>query len=939
MAVNLQVGGAVRADAWYGVRPADTELPELLRRGGLGIVLAPRQMGKSSLRLRAAARLAGDARIAQVDLAGLGTEGVDPAAWFGSLAAEIAAELGLPEPTLTGPPARGWASFVGDLLDAPLVVFLDEIDVLRRLPFAADVLGAVRAVHERAAIDPRWARLGVCLLGAASPEALGAPLNVGHRVALRDFAPGALAGLREALGPDVVDAIYAWTSGHPYLTLRLAAAAADGPVDALVDRFFLAAGAGDTNLAATEREVLLADGGEVERIEVYRRTLDAPVPLARARPAVVDALVLCGLAAVRDGALCPRNRIASTVFDAAWAERVLGQRSIRASVRRWTEAGRTDDELPHGRALAAHRAWSEGRADLSPDEHALLRRAAEVEAEQEVRRNAVALARTRGRMVAALSVVGVALALTAGALVRERDIARQQALRANELRLAAEAVGLAGTPRLGEQALSRAVAAADLDPSPDPPEVTRAVAASLSAMSGHRSWGHRAPVVGVGCGPDGAITSVDADGRVFTWPTDGSAPTPGGEVPGNAIPPPADVEGPDDRGPERLRRLDGPGVALSWEGDHAVLRRADGAARVLPGHAASGLRWASFTSFGLLTLGHDDTLRRWDAATGEPLGAFLLHEREPLAIAVCGLRVVTGSKDGTVGVWEVLGGAGRAVAVVDGRIGAAWSGHAVLVGRGGHRGRVDPDTGAEAADGPPAWHPWEVDPTGRYAFDGDVPAIVGPDGARPLAGVGEPVYYASWSADGRRIAGATPSGRVYVWDVGAGDAPPASYADGPDALPCTPVFGPGGLAVGDDDGGLWYLDRHVHVQAHPTRISAVAWAADGRLATASLDHTVGLWDGARSVGRLIGHASHVRAVAWSPDGARLATGGDDRTVRLWTDAGQELAVLRGHDDIVRSVAFSADGERLVSASDDGVVIVWPGSPEALVDAARAALPR
>ncbi|MEQ1570037.1 MAG: AAA-like domain-containing protein, partial [Myxococcota bacterium] len=495
MAVNLQVGGAVREGAFYGVRPADRELPELLRAGGLAFVLAPRQMGKSSLRLRAAASLAGHARVAQVDLAGLGTEGVDPGAWFGSLAAEIAAELGRPEPTLTGAPARGWLSFVGDLLDEPVVLFLDELDVLRRLPFAEDVLGAVRAAHERAAVDPRWGRLGLCLLGAASPEALGVPLNVGRRVALRDFVPEELGALRAVVEPAALDAIYGWTAGHPYMTLRLGAAAVAGPpgdVDALVERFFLGAGAADTNLAASEREVSIADGGEVERIETYRLALRAPIPVGQVRPAVRDALELCGLVAVRDGAVCPRNRIVATVFDAAWAERVLGERSIRAAVRRWTDSARSDDELPHGRELAQHRAWAEGRADLAPDEHALLRRAAELQAEHDARKNAVALARARGWMSAALAAVGGVLALAAVALARERDVAREQAVRANELRLAAESVSLAGTPRLGEAALGRALAASDLDPAPDPPEVTHALAEALSAMFGRRLRGHHA---------------------------------------------------------------------------------------------------------------------------------------------------------------------------------------------------------------------------------------------------------------------------------------------------------------------------------------------------------------------------------------------------------------------------------------------------------------
>jgi WD40 repeat protein/DNA-binding SARP family transcriptional activator/energy-coupling factor transporter ATP-binding protein EcfA2 len=103
-----------------------------------------------------------------------------------------------------------------------------------------------------------------------------------------------------------------------------------------------------------------------------------------------------------------------------------------------------------------------------------------------------------------------------------------------------------------------------------------------------------------------------------------------------------------------------------------------------------------------------------------------------------------------------------------------------------------------------------------------------------------------------------------------------------------------------------------------------------------------VWDWA--TGRHLGTLSHSGSVthaAFSPDGSRLATASLDGTVRIWdpyADAPEQL-VLRGHTGDVDVVAWSRDGTRLASASGDGTVRVWALDLDELVDAAERGLTR
>ncbi|MEQ8667861.1 MAG: protein kinase [Pirellulales bacterium] len=113
---------------------------------------------------------------------------------------------------------------------------------------------------------------------------------------------------------------------------------------------------------------------------------------------------------------------------------------------------------------------------------------------------------------------------------------------------------------------------------------------------------------------------------------------------------------------------------------------------------------------------------------------------------------------------------------------------------------------------------------------------------------------------------------------------------------------------------------------HTERVTGVAFSPDGRrLASGGDDNTIKLWDveTGEEVSTLTGHAKGVRSVAFSPDGRRLASGGGDNTIKLWdVETGEEESTLTGHAAGVNSVAFSHNGRRLASGSYDKMIKLW-----------------
>lgn len=187
------------------------------------------------------------------------------------------------------------------------------------------------------------------------------------------------------------------------------------------------------------------------------------------------------------------------------------------------------------------------------------------------------------------------------------------------------------------------------------------------------------------------------------------------------------------------------------------------------------------------------------------------------------------------------------------------------------------------------------------------------------------------SHDGRLLASAGKDKRVTVWNINK-QQQVASLAI--NDKPTDIEFSRSGqqLAIGLDDKESWIwniANNRSRTVKSDDDVLAVALSPDGHLlATGGKDKLISLWEqgSGRLLRRLSGHKKDIRMLTFVAGGRRLVSVSDDKQCILWdVKTGTQLRILGGHDDQIVHLAVSRDGRKLVTGErrrGDGLIILW-----------------
>ena len=394
-----QSGGSLSSNSpSYVERAADRNLKKALEQGEFCYVLNSRQMGKSSLRVRAMSRLQAEGTVCVfIDLNGMGTQ-LTAKQWYGGIMLEIVRACNLDrrewskwlqeEAKKDLAPIQLLNRFIEDILlvkvRSDIVIFIDEIDRVLSQKFSLDDFFAlIHSCYGKRHTNPDYTRLTFTLLGVAAPRDLiedkaKSPFNLGKPIDLQGFQLEEVQPLKMGLLNKVncpnktLAEILDWTAGQPFLTQKICKSIIEKEltVAEYVEEYIIKDWQtnDEPEHLRTIRDRLHYRNPEltIYLLNLYQDILQRKAVLVNDSVAQIE-LRLSGLVVERQGKLEVNNPIYARVFNLAWIDTQLAQlRPYAPNLFKWMNT-KDPAYLLRGEELQATLVWANDKTLANTD--------------------------------------------------------------------------------------------------------------------------------------------------------------------------------------------------------------------------------------------------------------------------------------------------------------------------------------------------------------------------------------------------------------------------------------------------------------------------------------------------------------------------------------------------------------------------------------------